>query len=661
MYPYLFPDTLQSAIVNVLAVVAISLIVPVFLKPKRTSHRVFLYVGMIFFALRYLWWRATQTLAPPGLTIDFAASWSFFAIELVSMIGALSASVMMMRLRERTAEADAHLSWWRPAAEPRVAILIATYNESLEVLERTIVGAKALRHANTQICVLDDGKRAWLREYCGASGVRYMTRPDNKGAKAGNLNHAIGLLAADETPPDFIAVLDADFVPHRGFISRTLALFHDPEVGLVQTPQHFFNPDPVQHNLGLSASFPDEQRFFFDHMQPARDAWGIAACCGTSSMIRWTALQEVGGFSTLSVTEDFLLTLVLRDYGWSTIYLNEALTEGLAPEGLKEYVTQRGRWCLGTLQIARTKYGPFGRNRLRLRDRWSILDSVLYWSSTFLFRLAALVFPLLYWFGNVVVVNAPLPEAIDYFGCYYVWTMMTFNLVTKNMMVPILNDVQQILGAIPISRAAFIGLFGRRDQAFKVTAKGGERDKVVVQWQMMRPFMILFALTTLGLVIGIFSDHFAFSDAGDGKVIILFWSIYNLIVLAATMFTCVELPRRELHIADKPERSMATLDGTPHSIWILGLTIDTVRLRGFAYPVGARGQIFIRDVGEVNCYVVEPAREGAQLHLLPTEEQRQLLFERFYTQGDSPGVTSVRRSAIVHDVLQRLSRGWRSQ
>ena len=78
-------------------------------------------------------------------------------------------------------------------------------------------------------------------------------------------------------------MLDADFVPHRDFLKRTIALFHDPKTGLVQAPQHFFNADPVQHNLGLSRFYPDEQRFFFDHMQPSRDGWGLAICCGTSS------------------------------------------------------------------------------------------------------------------------------------------------------------------------------------------------------------------------------------------------------------------------------------------------------------------------------------------------------------------------------------------
>lgn len=57
-------------------------------------------------------------------------------------------------------------------------------------------------------------------------------------------------------------------------------------------------------------------------------------------------MQASGGFPTDSITEDFMLTLQLQEYGYRTVYLNEALTEGLAPEGLKEYVTSErdGAW-----------------------------------------------------------------------------------------------------------------------------------------------------------------------------------------------------------------------------------------------------------------------------------------------------------------------------
>ena len=650
-WPY--PSELGSSVAHLLLVAGVALILPVLVDPLRTAHRAVLLAIAGLLSLRYLWWRATETIAPPGWTVDMAASWTLFALEMLALIGSLSAFVILSRIRLRSGEADAHLGWWGEGS-PRVAILIATYNEDRDVLERTIVGARALRHPNKEVVVCDDSRRDWLRDWCSEIGVRYMRRPTNEGQKAGNINAALDRLAEDPEPPAFVAVLDADFVPHRGFVSRCLALFHAPDVGLVQTPQHFFNADPIQHNFGLARSYPDEQRFFFDHMQPSRDGWGIAFCCGTSSVCRWEALRHIGGLPTESVTEDFMLTLKLQDHGWRTVYLAEPLTEGLAPEGLKEYVTQRARWCLGLMQIARSRLGPFGDNRLRLRDRWSVADSVGYWATTFPFRLAAIVFPLLYWFCDVTVVDARLPDVISYFGVAYFWTLMVLNLLSRGMVVPILNDVSQLIGAIPITRAAFTGLFKPKGHPFSVTAKGGDRSRIVVQWGMMAPFAVLLGLTTLGLILGIASDRFAFNDAGDGKWVILFWTLYNLLVLAATCLACVELPRHELHVADRPERVTLTVEGRAYPLWITSLTTDTVRLRGLALPPETRGTLAMEGVGDVAAYVIAEARDGVRMQLLPTSAQREALMVRLYAEGEAPGVVGVRGRALIADLARAL-------
>ena len=660
MLPFPHLGELGSSVTQVSLVAGLALLLPYVINRESNLHRSLLFGLAYLLILRYAWWRGTETLAPLELSIDAIASRLLFGLELFSLIGSLSAFVILSRVTQRSKEADEHAHWWGEQ-EPRVAILIATYNEDRDVLERTIVGAKSLRHQNKEVIVCDDSRRDWLRDFCAEQQVRYMRRPDNKGQKAGNINHALDRLAEDPVVPDYVAVLDADFVPHRGFLSRTLALFHDPEVGLVQTPQHFFNPDPIQHNLGLTRSYPDEQRFFFDHMQPSRDGWGIAFCCGTSSICRWEALRDVGGFNTESVTEDFMLTLVLQNGGWKTVYLSEPLTEGLAPEGLKEYVTQRARWCLGLMQIARSSLGPLAKHNLRLRDRWSVIDSIFYWTTTFPFRIAAIVFPLLYWYFNITVVDARLPDVISYFGCYYIWIIAVLNILSRGMVVPILNDVSQLLGAIPISRAAFTGLFKPYGHPFSVTAKGGDRSKVQVQWRLMAPFAIGFVLTLVGLCLGIVSDSFAFYDAGDGKWVILFWTLYNLLVLAVTTMACIELPRQEIHVSDKPERVTFEAEGVSWFLWISSLTSDTVKLRGVSLPIETRGTLQIADVpGDLAAYVIGTTQDGVRLQLLPDTAQREALFVRFYAEGEAPGVISVRGSALIRDIAQRLSRAQRS-
>ncbi|ANT59488.1 Curdlan synthase [Salipiger sp. CCB-MM3] len=653
-FPHL--GELGSSSAYLLLVAGIGLILPFIVDIYRTRDRSILFAIAFILAARYAWWRGAETLAPLEFSASAFFSYALYGLELATLIGSLSAFVILARHKQRSIEADEHAAWWGDK-EPKVAVMIATYNEDREILERTIIGAKSLRHRNKEIIVLDDNRRDWLRDYCETQNVRYMRRPDNKGSKAGNINHALDRLAEDPVPPDFCAVLDADFVPHRGFISRTLALFHDPTVGLVQTPQHFFNADPIQHNLGLSASYPDEQRFFFDHMQCSRDAWGTAICCGTSSVCRWEALRELGGFPTESVTEDFMLTISLQTIGWKTVYLNEPLTEGLAPEGLAEYITQRARWCLGLMQIARSSVGPLSKANLRIRDRWSVIDSVFFWATSFPFRIAAIVFPLLYWFFNITVVDAQLADVLIYFGPYYVWVTMVMNLLSRGLMIPVMHDVSQLIGSIPITRAAYTGLFRPKGHKFSVTAKGGDRSKVVVQWRLMAPFAICLVLSVVGLSLGIFDDNFAYNDAGDGKWVIVFWTVYNMAVLTVTCFTCIELPRAESHIADKPERVSFTANGRSDALWLSSLTLDTARLRGNLYPLQTRGVLHLPDVGDLEAYVIATTTDGARLKLEPTAEQREALFVRFYAEGDAPGVVSTRTSAVIADIARRISFG----
>ena len=457
---------------------------------RESAWRLLPIAIVLALTVRYLLWRVTVTIPPISDTTDFIVGCLFFAIECAAVTGSIISYITLTRTKQRSSEVDANSEWLASLEKPPlVDVFICTYNEEREILERTMLGATGMSHPNFRVWVLDDGRRPWLAELAAELKCNYLTRSDNAHAKAGNINNALRHVAALETPPDFISILDADFVPTAAFLTRALALFRDDSVGIVQTPQHFINPDPIQANLQASDTWPDEQRYFFDVLMPAKDAWGTAFCCGTSSVIRMVALAKVGGFATESVTEDYLLTLRLKRHGYQTVYLNERLSLGLAPEGIKEYITQRSRWCLGFMQIVRGADGPFKfGNGLHFLDRLSLVESLLYWSAAYLFRVAGILIPILYLLFDIHAVNVGTADGIANFVPYYLAQIAVMAWLSGQRVLPVMTDVSQLLAAREILTAVAIGLFRPKGQKFKVTAKGGDRSKTVIQWRMLITF-----------------------------------------------------------------------------------------------------------------------------------------------------------------------------
>lgn len=495
---------------------------------------------------RYLIWRAGYTMPPIDNPVEFAIGLLFVVVEALSLIGSTISLIWMTRIRSRSADADEAERRLAAGTElPLVDIFICTYNEDKDILLPTITGALDIDYANKRIWVLDDGRRDWLAALCAEADCGYITRQDNAHAKAGNINNALAYIGTLDVQPDYISILDADFVCQPAFLKRTVALMEREDVGVVQTPQHFSNADPIQRNLSTAHVWPDEQRFFFDVVMATKDAWGSAFCCGTSSLLRYEALEKIGGFPTDSVTEDYLVSLRLRERGYRTVYLNERLSVGLAPEGLKEYVTQRSRWCLGFVQICRGASGPLRLwNGVPLPDRIMLVETFLYWSATHAFRLLGIVVPALYLLFDIQAVHAGLYDAISYLLPFFLVQVLVIGWLTQWRVMPIMADVTQLLSAHEILKAVFAGLVKPKGQKFKVTAKGGDRSKRFVQWPMMRIFLGYLALTLAGII-------WAFVINGsrplaDAAGMALFWSWYNAIVLTLACFVCIEEPRRDV-------------------------------------------------------------------------------------------------------------------
>ena len=615
-----------------------------------------LMTGMSFILLiRYFAWRVTETLPPPGLTADVLVGYPFMLAEGASLVAISLSLLFLSRTIDRSADVTAGLRRAAAAAPaPLVDVFICTYNEEKSILERTIIGATGLEYGNYRVWVLDDGRRLWLKRLTEELGCRYLTRPDNAHAKAGNINHALRHVTGLHDRPQFISILDADFVPMPDFLARATSLMEDKSVGVVQTPQHFINPDPIQSNLSATEVWPDEQRFFFDILMPAKDAWDVAFCCGTSSVIRVSALMQIGGFPTESVTEDYLVTLRLKERGYRTVYLNERLTLGLAPEGLKEYITQRGRWCLGMMQIVRGRSGPFSlRSDLSFIDRLSLVDAFMSWAAVYGAKVFGLAVPWLFLLFGIKAVYADLFELLRYFLPFYVWHAFTMAWISRGRSIAIMSDVSQYIAAPAVLRAVVIGLVKPQGHKFKVTAKGGNRDLRFVEWPLLR-------LYGSALLVTLLSIAYAFILNLRGEIIAygglaFAWSLYNCLVLAIVCFVCIEQPRRrKTERFERDEPVLIHQGRTSRLVRMADISISGARFIDPASPpVGTviKCTVYGHDVSAT---VARRTVDGFGVRFEETVATRVRVVRAFYAGEYVRAVRDVRAAPVGKAVLMRL-------
>jgi cellulose synthase (UDP-forming) len=428
-------------------------------------------------------------------------------------------------------------------------VFIPTYNESEDILRRTMAGAIRIDHTNKVVWLLDDGDRSAMAQLAHEFGVRYVTRPVHNHAKAGNLNHGFTVARQQGRGNGFCLILDADFIAVPKIVKRVLPLLlADPRVGCVQTPQHFFNEDPIQQNLMCGKVWPDEQRFFFNSLLPCKDAWDTAFCCGTGVMFRMAALEANGGMATQTVTEDMLTTFQLSEHGFRTIFLNEPLSYGLAPDNLIEYMKQRSRWCLGAVQQLRSKWSFFGSARLSLINRISMIDIGLFWLFSFPFRLMMIAAPIIYWWTGTAVINATIPGLLIWLAPSLAADITFMSCYGKGRVMPIMNDVNHLSAAWMISKSAWTGLVNNKPAKFRVTEKGGDRNRrgLRVHWHIVLLMAGLISLTLGGILIN--ANDFSSAASNPGYPVNVFWSVVNVIVMMLTATVAVELPQQRQNV-----------------------------------------------------------------------------------------------------------------
>lgn len=249
-------------------------------------------------------------------------------------------------------------------------------------------------------------------------GANYLAREAHGGAKAGNINHALGL-----TDAPFVAVFDCDHVPTPEFLEETIGHLNRPEVAFVQTPQFYSNRDAGP----IAAAAAVQQDLFFGIIARGKQAKGAMFCCGTNFVFRRQALEDVGGFPVNSLTEDFELSMALHERGWESTYVPTVLAHGLGPEDMVSYVSQQARWAQGCLSAL----PRILRFRLPMRIRAQYLLAASYFLSGWTV-LVYMSLPVLRIFGQGQPIHSgSANEFLVHFVPYFASCVLTVSVASE--------------------------------------------------------------------------------------------------------------------------------------------------------------------------------------------------------------------------------------
>src|SRR6266849_551643 len=587
-------DLVSQALFGLLTITAMLLIKG---HPSRGVTLILITLSIVV-SSRYIWWRLTETLqfASPfeaflGIGLIMAELYAW----LVLVLGYIQTAWPLNRTPEAMPE---DLADW-----PTVDLFIPTYNEPLSVVQNTVLGALSVDYPpeKLKIYVLDDGRREEFREFCEALGVGYITRDNNIHAKAGNLNHALGL-----TDGELLALFDSDHVPNRAFLQLTVGWFLvDPKLSLVQTPHHFYSPDPFERNLRGGEAVPNEGLLFYGLIQDGNDLWNAAFFCGSCAVIRRSAVEAIGGFATQTVTEDAHTALRLHRAGWNSAYLKLPLAAGLATERLAIHVGQRMRWARGMTQIFRVDNPLTGRG-LSFGQRVCYLNAMLH----FFFGVPRFIFltaPLAYLMFRLNIIAASGLMVIAYAVPHLWHSTMTNSRLQSRYRHSFRGEIYESVLAMYLLKPTLTTLINPKRGKFNVTEKGGLLPSDYFDYKIVRPHLIICGLLVLALFVGLV--RWWLTDYSDTEVLLLnvFWAIFNLLTIAAAIAVAREA--RQLRGAVRHELVMPVVIHLPNgrtvvtqsdNISTTGAQFATPRPEGLQpgdrveieLPIGANSAVF---------------------------------------------------------------------
>lgn len=493
-------------------------------------------VTSVFFTFLYLGWRILFSVPLNSGPLAIAGNLLLLVVEILGFIESVILYYHLMAARKHP------LPKIEDDEYPDVDIFIATYNEPRDLLYKTINGCNHLKYpdrSRVHIWLCDDNRRAEMKQLAKEMNIGYFDRPDNKGAKAGNLNHALGL-----TNSPYVVTLDADMIPKSDFLLKTIPYFVDANkrsagpgegkkirLGLLQTPQCFYMPDVFQFALYSEKTAPNEQDFFYRTIEVAKTSSNSVIYGGSNTVISREALEAIGGFYTGSITEDFATGMLIESKGFVSLATPEPLASGMTPHTYREHIGQRKRWGRGVISTAKQLH-LFKQPGLSFIQKLSYLSSVIYWYSP-VKNLIYLLSPLFFACFAIPVFKCGWLDLVIYWLPMFIMQDATLRLFSGNSVSLKWSGIYETSVMPQLLLPVIKETFGITTSVFEVTDKTKSSAKRRRDIHSMMPFLILIGLCVSGMIRSVYVLSVTHAM---GIVVLLFWLVRNTYFLVMSVF-----------------------------------------------------------------------------------------------------------------------------
>lgn len=404
-----------------------------------------------------------------------------------------------------------------------VDVFVTTYNEPMDMVERALSAAVAMRGAH-RTWLLDDGSNPEFEALAQLSGAGYLTRTLRNHAKAGNINAALA-----RTEGDVIAVFDVDHVPTPDFLEQTVGHFADPTIGFVQVMLTY----SIQNQNWVPRAAAESCLDFYNPTSIGMERLGSTTMMGSNSLLRRSALESIGGYQP-GLAEDLATSIALHAGGWRSAYVAKPLAPGEAPPDLAAWFTQQLKWARGVFELLLTEYPRCWARLTGGRRLGYIVRMTKYLVGPFVGIHLAL---------TLLVLVSRDPAAVSFFHGYLLALLpvLLMDLLIRNAALAawrppngISTSVRRAIALVyvtfPLYTVAWLMALLRLPLTFVPTPKVA-REGLSPMWRL--PLYLAVLILGGGMVFGLNNPHrsavvLAFSALQSVPILVLLWqSITN--------------------------------------------------------------------------------------------------------------------------------------